>query len=128
MQMDTYDPNKTSDATALGAGTGAVSGLVSGASIGSAAGLVGTAVGAALGAVVGAVTGGVTASDQAKSDQVNALKAQRLAEQQKKDASITAQQQALLARPVAAETSGGYTPSIMRAASGGGYDAWKTRV
>lgn len=127
--MDTYDPNKTSDAAALGAGTGAVGGAVSGASIGTTLlPGIGTAVGAALGAVVGGITGGVTAGEQAKSDQVKALKAQRLAETQKKDAAITGQQQALLARPVAAETSGGYTPSIMRAASGGGYDAWKTRV
>lgn len=127
--MDTYDPNKTKNATALGGATGAASGALTGASLGSAvAPGYGTAIGAALGAVVGGISGGVTAGEQAKSEQVNALKAQRLTEQQKKDTSITTQQQALLARPLNGNSgpSDITTPNILKAA--GGYDAWKARA
>lgn len=119
--MDTYDPSKARDAAALGAVTGIASGALGGAALGP--------VGAALGAVIGGVAGGVTASEQAKSEQVAALKTQRLAEQQKKDASITGQQQALLARPAGgAGASDITTPNIMKAATPGGYDAWKARA
>jgi outer membrane lipoprotein SlyB len=120
MAMDTYNPVKTRESAALGALGGAATGALGGAALGP--------VGAALGAVVGGISGGVTAGEQAKSEQVNALKAQRLAEQQKKDTSITAQQQALLAKPLNANAgpSDITTPNILKAA--GGYDAWKARA